>query len=94
MVHLTSEELKHLQKLSNIQIDDSQQQKFLQKLDPVIQKLDELNQINTSDISSNIIVENPLRALDSSKNFSYKKEIIDNSRHEIINNSIVVKSVI
>ena len=94
MIHLSPQELEHLQKLSNIQIDVSQQQSFLQKLDPVIQKLDELNQINTSDIVSNIIVENPLKTLDLSKDFQYKKEIIDNSNHDIINNSIVVKSVI
>jgi aspartyl/glutamyl-tRNA(Asn/Gln) amidotransferase C subunit len=94
MVHLTSEELKHLQKLSNIQIDDSQQQKFLQKLDPVIQKLEELNQIDTSNIVSNSSIQHSLRTLDDSRDFPYSKDIIYNSKHEIINNSIVIKSVI
>jgi len=42
MAHLTQQQLEHLQKLSNIKLDQSEQDKFLQKLDPVIAKLDEL----------------------------------------------------
>lgn len=94
MIQLNSQELEHLQKLSNIKIDASQKQKFLQKLDPIIQKLDELNQIDTSDIKSNDVLDNSLRVLSDSKNFPHKKEILENVEHEIINNSIVVKSVI
>ena len=51
MANLTKEELKHLQKLSNVNIDESWEEKFLSKLDSVIWMLDKLNTIDTSNIS-------------------------------------------
>ena len=47
MANLTKEELKHLQKLSNVNIDESWEEKFLSKLDSVIWMLDKLNTIDT-----------------------------------------------
>lgn len=94
MAHLTQQQLEHLQKLSNIQLDQSEQDKFLQKLDPVIAKLDELWKLDLSNTSWLWDLSNTLRIIKDTNDFPNKKEIINNVDHEVINNSIVVKSVI
>ncbi len=94
MTHLKKEEFAHLQKLANINLDDSEQEKFLEKLEPVISKLDELSKVDISDIKEDLQLDNTLRTLDWPKDFSNKKEIMDNVEHDIINNSVVIKSVL
>ena len=94
MANLTKEELKHLQKLSNVNIDESWEEKFLSKLDSVIWMLDKLNTIDTSNISEINWLWNTLRVISWTKDFPNKKEIIWNVKHEVINNSIVIKSAL
>ena len=94
MTHLKKEEFAHLQKLANINLDDSEQEKFLEKLEPIISKLDELSKVDISDIKEDLQLDNTLRTLDWPKDFSNKKEIMDNVEHDIINNSVVIKSVL
>ncbi len=98
MTSLTQTEFERLQRLCNIKISDWSKEIFFDKLGSVIQKLDELDNIDISAIiDENLSVdsdENTLRALDSDQNFSNQKEILQNSQHENINNSIVIKSVL
>ncbi len=95
MAELTKEQLNHLQKLSNINLDESEQESFLQKLDPIIAKLDELAQVDLSDlIEESSQKDNTLRTLDGPLEFPNKKEIMYNVEHEVINNSVVIKSVL
>lgn len=94
MAKLTKEELKHLQKLSNVNIDESGEEKFLSKLDSVIWMLDKLNTIDTSNISEINWLWNTLRVLPWTKDFPNKKEILANVKHEVVNNSIVIKSAL
>lgn len=93
-MYLNQEQLNHLQKLSNINISESEQQSFLQKLEPVISKLNELANVDVSDLKDTSQNENTLRSLGWPKEFWNKKKIIDNVNHEILNNSIVIKSVL
>lgn len=98
MSNLTEEQLIHLQKLSNIELIWTEKDTFLQKLEPIITKLNELSNIDTSDILWDIGSDNFLRVLDWSFDWPKQKEIaqniIKNVDHEIINNSIVIKSVL
>lgn len=94
MVNLTQEWLKHLEKLSNITIDKNQEDKFLSKLDSVINMLDKLNEIDTSDVSDSYWLWNSLRVISWNTDFPNKKEIIWNVKHDVINNSIVIKSTL
>jgi Asp-tRNA(Asn)/Glu-tRNA(Gln) amidotransferase C subunit len=48
MTSLNLQELQHLEKLSCIKIDENKQSIFLDKLDNVINKLNELNKIDTN----------------------------------------------
>lgn len=94
MSNLTTQELEHLEKLSNVKIDDTQKESFLKKLDSVIWMLDKLNTIDTSNISEINWLENTLRIISWTKDFSNKKEILWNVKHDIINNSILIKSAL
>ncbi len=98
MTNLTKKEFEHLQNLCNIKISDWSKEIFFDKLESVIQKLDELDNIDMSSISDkNLFVdstENTLRVLNSDQKFSSQKEILKNSKHENINNSIVIRSVL
>ena len=94
MVNLTKEELRHLQTLSNVNIDESWEEKFLLKLDSVIWMLDKLNTIDTSNINEVKWLWNTLRVISWTKDFPNKREILGNVKHEVINNSIVIKSAL
>ena len=95
MTSLNLQELQHLEKLSCIKIDENKQSIFLDKLDNVIDKLNELNKIDTNWIHEISFSEgNPLRIIWWNKDFSNKKWIIDNAKHDVINNSIMIKSAL
>ncbi len=107
MTHLTQSQLEKLQQLSNIELNSSEQEDFLQKLDPVIAKLEELGKYPTSlsseerEVKSEVKTETSevsLRTLDTTFEWEKQKNIaeniIKNVEHEIINNSIVIKSVL
>ena len=94
MAKINKEELAHLEQLANINIDKDQEWKFLEKLDNIVEKLDELNQFDTTWTDKSTDNENPLRTISVTKYFEWKKEIIDNVKHDVVNNSIVIKSAL
>ena len=105
MAYLTSEQLEKLQTLSNIKLNPSEQGDFLQKLDPIISKLDELWSVDISIEDSPSFSKrglggdlNSLRALDTTfeweKQKNIAKNMMKNIEHEVINNSVVIKSVL
>lgn len=94
MAKINKEELAHLEQLANINIDKDQEWKFLEKLDNIVEKLDELNQFDTTWTDSSTNNDNPLRTISGTKDFEWKKEIIDNVKHDVVNNSIVIKSAL
>ena len=88
MANLTKEELKHLQKLSNVNIDESWEEKFLSKLDSVIWMLDKLN---TIDAHTLVIAgaEDDLTDLKIQKKISDNIKnseliILDNTKHNLL----------
>ena len=94
MTNLTTQELEHLEKLSNVKIDESQEVNFIKKLDSVIWMLDKLNTIDTSEIKEINWLWSKLRIISWTKDFPHKKEILQNVKHDVINNSIVIKSAL
>lgn len=94
MTNLTAQELEHLEKLSNVKIYLSEQEKFLTKLDSVIWMLDKLNSIDTSNIKEINWLWGKLRIIPGVKDFQNKKEILKNVKHDVVNNSIVIKSAL
>ena len=94
MVNLTKQEFQHLEKLASVNIDENQEDKFLAKLDSVVDKLQDLNMVDTSDIVDMDSQSNTLRVIWWTNDFPNKKWIIDNVKHDVINNSIVIKSAL
>lgn len=94
MPKINKQELTHLEKLANINIDESQEWPFLEKLDSIVDKLDELNKFDTKWNYIPTDNTNPLRTIDGTKDFKWKKEILENVKHEVVNNSIVIKSAL
>lgn len=94
MVNLTKEELQHLEKLANVSIDSDQEDKFLSKLDSVVDKLNDLNMVDTSNVMDVQDPSNTLRVIWWTRDFENKKWIIDNVKHDVVNNSIVIKSAL
>lgn len=94
MTNITKDELKHLQTLSAINIDESWEEKFLSKLDSVIWMLDKLNAVDISEVNEINWLGNKLRAIPWVRDFQNKKELLENVKHEVINNSILVKSAL
>lgn len=94
MPKINKQELAHLEKLANINIDESQEWPFLEKLDSIIDKLDDLNKFDTKWELISRDNTNPLRTISNTKDFEDKKKILDNVKHDVINNSIVIKSAL
>ncbi len=91
---LDLEQLKHLQKLSNINLAQEQQEIFLGNLKWIIQMLDNLWKLDLSNVNTSLNISNTLRTIKESKYFPYKKQILDNVEHELINNSVKIKGAI
>ena len=94
MPKINKQELAHLEKLANINIDESQEWPFLEKLDSIIDKLDDLNKFDTKWEIISRDNTNPLKTISNTKDFEDKKKILDNVKHDVINNSIVIKSAL
>ena len=98
MIHITEQQLDHIQRLSNISLKDTEKETFLEKLEPIITKLDELNNVDTLNVVWDLNLENSLRTLSDTfhgdKQKEIAKKIIKSVHHEVINNSIVIRSVL
>ena len=56
--------------------------------------LDNLWKLDLSDVNISLNTSNTLRTIKESQDFPYKKEILDNVEHELINNSVKIKGAI
>ena len=89
-----SQELKRLQKLSCISLSPEQEKKFWSQLGDIIGFLGQLPDIKwdaNSNISKNTLT---LRTIEGVQESSENKKILKNVKHPIVNNSIVIKSVL
>lgn len=92
---LTKEELNHLEDLSAINIEKDQEDLFLEKLTSIVKYLDLLNEINTdATIETNNWWENNQKMQHTINDCSDSKEILFNVNHEVVNNCIMIKSVL
>lgn len=93
---LTKEELHHLQDLAAVNIESEQEDSFLQKLKSIVIYLDLLNEINTDNVAEldNLWDINNQKMLDSISDCDDSKKLLSNVSHEVINNCIVIKSVL
>lgn len=86
-------QLEKLQKSSNIKLNSKEEELFIQDFDIMTDLLNSMSQFsdkvepkNFSDVS--------LRTISKIEDFQNTKSILANSKHNIVNNSIQIKSVI
>lgn len=92
---LTEEELNKLQKLACIRLNDEEKEKLWNQLESIIGLLDELGKL---DLSGDIAVDendlNNLRAISGTREREDKDKLLQNVEHKLLNNSVVIKSVL
>ncbi|MFA7298745.1 MAG: hypothetical protein WC010_03830 [Candidatus Absconditabacterales bacterium] len=86
------QEIQRLQKLSCIALSPEQEQKFGKQLNDIIGFLGKLPDIKGQSGSKKDKLT--LRTLEGVKNDVDSKKILKNVKYEIVNNSIVIKSVL
>lgn len=91
-----TQEIKRLQKLSCISLTPEQEQKIWTQLPDIIGFLGQLPQLDDSNISSKIENTNKLtlRTIAKKQEKQDTSKLLNNVHHPIINNSIVIKSVL
>jgi aspartyl/glutamyl-tRNA(Asn/Gln) amidotransferase C subunit len=92
---LTEEELKKLQKLACIKLSEWEKVKFWNQLESIINLLDELGKLDLSgDFELDEKDVNNLRTITWTEDFGDKNKLLQNVEHKLINNSVVIKSVL
>lgn len=92
---LTEEELNKLQKLACIRLNDEEKDKLWNQLESIITLLDELGKLDLSgeiDIDENDL--NNLRTISGTREREDKDKLLQNVEHKLLNNSVVIKSVL
>lgn len=92
---LTEEELNKLQKLACIRLDEKEKEKFWNQLESIITLLDELGKLDLSgdiDVDENDL--NNLRTISGTREREDKDKLLQNVEHKLLNNSVVIKSVL
>jgi len=92
-MHLFVEELKRLQNLASVEIDEADQEKFLGSLDSIIGFLQKMQKVEVDNVDMNYVWDY-LQPIKWVKKYVDSQLLLDNVEHEIINNSIVVKSAL
>lgn len=85
------QEIKRLQKLSCISLSPEEEQKLWKQLPDIIGFLNQLPYVESVAKNEGKLT---LRTISGIKEHTDSKKILRNVKHEIINNSIVIKSVL
>lgn len=92
---LTDKELERLQKLAAIELSPEEQKKLGSQLQSIVSFLDKLQEVKIDwVIWIDEHIDNPLRTLEWVVESEDTQALLDNVKHEKINNSIVIKSVL
>lgn len=92
---MTEEELNKLQKLACIRLNDEEKDKLWNQLESIITLLDELGKLDLSgdiDVDENDL--NNLRTISGTREREDKDKLLQNVEHKLLNNSVVIKSVL
>jgi len=94
MLMLSPKEFLRLQQLANIKLSAEEQVKLGTQLDNIIKFIGQLDQIKISSPQKNKKPELTLRTIAGVHEFPDAKKLLDNVKHPLQNNSIVIKSAL
>ncbi len=91
-----TQELKRLQKLSCITLSPEEEKRFWAQINNIIGFLGQLPETKLTTNNEQITVKDKLtlRTITGLKESAENKELLKNVKHPIVNNSIVIKSVL
>lgn len=91
----TQEDLNHLKKLARIQFDRPEKEKaFFGSIKDIIAMLEELQSFDLGDVQESVFLDKTMDVHQWQVDFNGSDALLANVTHPIINNSIVVKSVL
>lgn len=91
----TQQDLNHLKKLARIQFDSaSKEEQFLGSMKNIVAMLEELQGLDTSMDAAAPFMGKVMHLSEEQHDFGDDKALLANVQHPIMNNSIVVKSVL
>lgn len=93
---LTIKDLEHLSKLCSLKLTEEEKTKYLWQLDEILEFVSQLNEVDVEWVEplAHPIEWKYLEPRDWIKEFENKKELLENVKHAIRNNGIVIKSPI
>ena len=91
---LSDKEFLRLQQLANIRLSPEEQVKLGTQLDNIIQFIGQLDQIKISPKKKTKQTELSLRTIAWVHEFPDAKKLLDNVKHPLKNNSIIIKSAL
>jgi Asp-tRNA(Asn)/Glu-tRNA(Gln) amidotransferase C subunit len=93
---LTQQEFMHLKKLARIQFDTSNKEKqFLWSMQNIVTMLEQLQSLDIQlDVSAGPFMDKLMHTHPNQQDFAHSNALLANIQHPLINNSIVVKSVL
>ena len=96
MANLSDAELKKLQKLSNIHLSDKERELFLSQLDDIIGFLQQLNEVDTTDVEalSHPTAGHITPLLNKDPKDPDDGSLMQNIKHRLVNNAIKIKSML
>ena len=91
---LNPKEFNRLQQLANIKLSPDDQVKLGTQLDSIIQFIGQLDQIKITPKKQTKKAELTLRTIAWVREFPDAAKLLDNVKHPLVNNSIVIKSAL
>jgi len=91
----TQQDLDHLKKLARIQFDSpAKEEQFLGSMKNIVTMLEELQILDVSVDTTTPYMGKTMHLIEEQQDFGDDKALLANVQHPIMNNSIVVKSVL
>lgn len=88
-------DLNHLKKLARIQFDSPEKEEsFLWSMKNIVSMLEELQSFDLGDVESSVFLDKTMHVHQWQKDFDDSAALLANVEHPLMNNSIVVKSVL
>lgn len=92
---VTQQDLDHLKKLARIQFDTPEkEEQFLASMKSIVTMLEELQGLDISVDSPSSFMGKTMHVHQKQQDFGDDKALLTNVHHTVMNNSIVVKSVL
>ena len=90
-----TQDLEYLKQLARIQFDDPiREADFFMSMERIVDMLEQVKNIDTTGVEDVIFLSKTMDSVSGQDNFADSKALLANVAHPLMNNSVVVKSVL